>query len=78
MYHVKYRDSFGKLVLLEGRSAYKDAKSEAEDHVTTGHREVEILITVDANSGAAAAAPRRLPEPGRDDDGTQAETTPLR
>jgi hypothetical protein len=62
MFHVKYRDFFGKLVLLEGRTEYEDAESEAEDHVQMGHAEVKILVvldTADANLEEAAAFSRR-------------------
>jgi hypothetical protein len=81
MYHVKYRDSFKKLVILAGRSDFADAKSEAEDCVTAGHDEVEILVdvrTADANMrGAVASLRQRLYLPERDD-GTQAPPPPLR
>jgi hypothetical protein len=62
MYHVKYRDFFGKLVVLEGRSEFEDAESEAEDCVHAHHSEVEILVdlnTADANLEEAAAFSRR-------------------
>ena len=36
MFHVKYRDSFGKLIVLEGRTEFEDAESEAEDHGQLG------------------------------------------
>lgn len=77
MFHVKYRDFFKKLVLMEGRSEFEDAESEAEDCVTAGHAEVEILVTVDANMESAAAPSRRLSLLDRDD-GTQTEAEALR
>lgn len=62
MYHVKYRDFFKKLVITEGRSDQEDAESEAEDLISAGHQEVEVLIdlaTADANMEEAAAFSRR-------------------
>ena len=62
MYHVKYRDFFGKLIILEGRSEFEDAESEAEDCVSASHGEVEILVdlaTADANLEEAAVFSRR-------------------
>jgi hypothetical protein len=61
MFHVKYRDFFGKLILCEGRTEFEDALSEAEDHVTMKHTEVEILVdlgTADVNMEEAAALSR--------------------
>jgi creatinine amidohydrolase/Fe(II)-dependent formamide hydrolase-like protein len=87
MYHVKYCDFFGRLVLCPGRSARADAASEAEDYAHAGHREVEVLVdlaTADANMGRAAARPRRHPLPGaagdgrRDDGQPPPEAPPLR
>lgn len=77
MYHVKYRNFWKKLVLMEGRTEFEDAKSEAEDCVHAGHREVEILVTADVNLDGAAAPSRRLPLPGCDD-GTKTEAAALR
>jgi hypothetical protein len=78
MYYVKYRDFFGNLNILEGRSELEDAKSEAEDVAQTGgNGEVEVLVTVDVNTDGAAASSRRLPLPGRDD-GTETEAKALR
>ncbi len=87
MFHVKYRDFFGKLILLEGRTEFEDAESEAEDHVQTGHGEVQILVTLDtadANLEEAAAFSRRHSLLGtalygcRDDGRTQEKTVALR
>jgi hypothetical protein len=80
MYHVKYRDFSGKLVLLEGRSLREDAASEAEDCASAHHSEVEILVdleTADASMDPAAAGPRRT-SPTERDDGTQASAQALR
>jgi hypothetical protein len=80
MYHVKYRDSFGKLILMEGRSSREDAESEAVDCARARHSEVEILVdidTADVNMKEAVASFRRSP-PVERDDGTQTEATPLR
>jgi hypothetical protein len=70
MFHVKYRDSFGKLVLLEGRSEFEDVLSEAEDCASARHGEVEILVdleTADANMDGAAASFGRFSLTERDD-----------
>jgi hypothetical protein len=77
MYYIKYRDFFGNLNILEGRSEFEDAKSEAEDVAQMGNGEVEVLVTVDVNLEGAAASSRRLPLPGRDD-GTETEAKALR
>jgi hypothetical protein len=63
MFHVKYRDFFKKLVIMEGRSDYEDAVSEAEDCASAGHAEVEILVslgTADENMELAEADSRRF------------------
>jgi hypothetical protein len=87
MYHVKYRDFFGKLVLCAGRSTFEDAQSEAEDHAHAGQREVAILIdldTADVSMEVAAALSRRHSLPGtarpgcRDDGRTQTQAATLR
>jgi hypothetical protein len=81
MFHVKYRDCFGKLHITEGRSEFEDAESEAEDYVRARiHSEVEILVdlsTADAHLKGTAAPFRRLPQTDRDD-GAQAAAPPLR
>jgi hypothetical protein len=61
MYYVKYRDFFGNLQILAGRSEFEDAESEAEDTAQMGNSEVEVLVdlaTADVNLEAAAALSR--------------------
>jgi hypothetical protein len=81
MFYVKYRDFFGELQVLPGRSEFEDAESEAEDCASTGgNSEVEILVsleTADDNLKWAGAYFTSHP-PTERDDGTQAAAMALR
>lgn len=86
MYYVKYRDFFGNLQVLEGRSELEDAEFEAGYTAETGNGEVEILVdleTADVNMEEAAALSRGhsllgTAGYGCRDDGTKTEAAALR